>query len=495
MRILRHSGLIILILLLLSSRLWAQTQVHPGLEPAFSMEVVFSEDEVPASFSADEVFKMGLLFSECTPDSANWTRWLNEFEKIKSAVTTSEMLSLTEAERGRAVLKYLYSEYLTTYSLTQTKLDVALETGSYNCVSSAVLYLAAAKAAGLKVFGQRTTEHAFCSIYVPSKKAGQTTKIDIETTNPYGFNPGSKEEIENESQIKKYYVVPKKYYANRQEVSDAVFTGLIAGNLCSDYIKTGDYQKSIPLGAARFEAVRTEKSKAATTVRNEFDILPCNYINLMPETGKEYASMLEWFTTFIDRWGNNDFVQKNMDSSFNNLFVFCIKENDFALAEEYFQKLSPYVSKKQLEKSQDILADIYFLSNIQGLEPEEQVQKILSLMNAEDFPEVRRKRAELFLENSWLEVLNMYMQIQDYEDGYTISLEALEQLPKSATIKRMNQTFYSNSIAIIHNNFARLANAGEYEQAVQILEEGLQTFPNDKTLTSDLTDINKILVY
>ena len=489
----RHSSLIILIILFCSSRLWAQA--YPDFEPAFSMELVFDGGDVPAVYTADEVFKLGLLFSECTPDSENWNRCLSEFEKIKRAVSTEEMLSLKEDERGRAVLKYLYNEYLTTYSLNQTRLDVALENGSYNCVSSAVLYLAAAKAAGLQVYGQRTTQHAFCSIYVPSQKAGQTTKIDVETTNPYGFNPGSKEEIENESQIKRYYVVPKKYYANRQEVSDAVFTGLIAGNLCSDYIKSGDYQKAIPLGAARYEAVRAEKSKAATTVRNEFDILPCNYVNIIPETGEEYASMLEWFTTFIERWGSNDFVQKNMDSSFNNLFVFCIKENDFELAEESFRKLSPYVSQKQLEKSQDILADIYFLSNIQGLEPEEQVQKILSLMNAEDFPEVRRKRAELFLENSWLEVLNMYMQIQDYEDGYTISLEALEQLPKSANIKRMSQTFYSNSIAIIHNSFAKLANAGEYEQALQVLEEGLQTFPNDKTLTRDLADINKILVY
>ena len=36
--------------------------------------------------------------------------------------------------------------------------------------------------------------------------------------------------------------------------------------------------------------------------------------------------MLEWFTRFIERWGNNDFLQKNMDTCFNNLFVLCIQE-------------------------------------------------------------------------------------------------------------------------------------------------------------------------
>ena len=274
------------------SGLWAAEFKHPAFEPAFSLSEVFAEGQAPASYSADEVFKMGLLFSECQPGSENWKLCLGEFEKIKRAVKSAEMQDLTEAERGREILKYLYRNYLKSYSLNQTKLDTALESGSYNCVSSAVLYLAAAKAAGLEVYGQRTSQHAFCSIYVPGKKAGQTTKIDVETTNPYGFNPGSKEEIENANKIKQYYVVPKKYYANRQQVSDGVFTGLIAGNLCSDYIKTGEYFKALPLGAARYNAVRTETTGGSVLVRNEFDILPCNYINIRPDSAGEYASML-----------------------------------------------------------------------------------------------------------------------------------------------------------------------------------------------------------
>ena len=87
------------------------------------------------------------------------------------------MMQLTEEERGRAILKYLYSEYLKSYSLNQTKIDAALDTGLYNCVSSALLYMAAAKAAGLDVRGQRTTQHAFCSIYVPGIKEGQLKKL------------------------------------------------------------------------------------------------------------------------------------------------------------------------------------------------------------------------------------------------------------------------------------------------------------------------------
>jgi hypothetical protein len=209
----------------------ASVQVkHPSIEPVFLPEAVLTNPENP-NLSADEVFTLALLFSECPLDSSEALRCLNQFEDIKAKVTSPSFMDLGLEERGRAVLKLLYEDYLTAYNLDQTRTNVALQTGLYNCVSSALLYMAAAKAASLDVRGQKTTEHAFCSIYVPGSKSGQLRKIDVETTNPYGFNPGTRETIENEDKIKGYYVVPKKYYANRQEISDKAFAGLIAGNI------------------------------------------------------------------------------------------------------------------------------------------------------------------------------------------------------------------------------------------------------------------------
>ena len=269
---------------------------------------------------------MGLLFSECQQDSQVWNRCWQKFDSIKNEVISDEMMTLSEEERGKAILKYLYRDYLKTYSLNQTKIDDALETGLYNCVSSAILYMVAAKAAGLDVRGQSTTQHAFCSIYVPDEQSGKSKRIDVETTNPYGFNPGSKEEIEHTDQIKKYYVVPKKYYSNRQEVSDGVFAGLIAGNLCAEYIKSGEYLKAVPLGAARWNLVKNEPAKSVASVRNSFDILAANYVNLLPPSATSYFSTLDWFSSFIERWGSTDFLQKNLDSSIINLLVLCFQE-------------------------------------------------------------------------------------------------------------------------------------------------------------------------
>ena len=121
---------------------------HPSLEPLFPVT------GGSKNYTADQVFEMGLLFSECQRDSDDWNRCWVQFEAIKEEVSSEEFMSLGEEERGKAILKLLYRDYLAAYKFSQTRIDVAMDKGFYNCVSSAVLYMAAAKA---EVREQRST--------------------------------------------------------------------------------------------------------------------------------------------------------------------------------------------------------------------------------------------------------------------------------------------------------------------------------------------------
>ena len=89
----------------------------------------------------------------------------------------------------------MYEKVIVAYKERQTRLNVMFADGSYNCVSSSLLYLALAKACGLDVRGQVTPNHAFCTLYVTDGSGGGKTKIDVETTNPYGFNPGVRRNV------------------------------------------------------------------------------------------------------------------------------------------------------------------------------------------------------------------------------------------------------------------------------------------------------------
>ncbi len=500
MKCLKSIFVVFVISLFWSGFIFAQTNaqqksqkplVHPYIEPTFLPEVVLTNPD-NTKLSADEIFKLSLLFSECDLNSPEALRCLNQFEEIKSKVTDKSFMELGLEERGRAVLKLLFQDYLKTYSINQTRTNLALQTGVYNCVSSSLLYMAAAKAAGLEVRGQKTTEHAFCSIYVEGTRAGSLKKIDVETTNPYGFNPGTKETIENEDKIKGYYVVPKKYYSNRQEVSDKVFAGLIAGNLCSLYIEKDEYIKAVPLGAARYELVRQEKTEGSTQVRRDFDILAANYVNTDIKDAILFEEYVSWYTAFINRWGMTDYLQKNMDMALYNLLVLCFQEKDYKMAAQSFEKYKGYVTEKQISTCQELLADTFFSSALEALTATEQIKLInQTLAQTDNQHQAFQKRGGLYLENAWLMVLNSYMTNRDFQEGYEKAEEAISQLPKSSKIKTMRQNFYNNVIAVIHNNFADQANAGNYDEARSILEAGLQKFPDDKTLKSDLSLLNK----
>ena len=53
---------------------------------------------------------------------------------------------------------------LRAYREDATTLDGILDSGTFNCVSSAVLYALAAGSLGVEVAGVRTSDHAFCTV-------------------------------------------------------------------------------------------------------------------------------------------------------------------------------------------------------------------------------------------------------------------------------------------------------------------------------------------
>ncbi len=87
-------------------------------------------------------------------------------------------------ERGAKLLRWLYRRgALKRYNYGQTDLTTLLDSGNYNCVSSALLYMLAARHLGLDVRAIEVPDHAFVMLY------DGTRHVDVETTTPDGFDP------------------------------------------------------------------------------------------------------------------------------------------------------------------------------------------------------------------------------------------------------------------------------------------------------------------
>ena len=129
----------------------------PSVEPLVAFE--------KKSQNAQELFEDSLRLSRCEEGGVSWKNSAERFASLCVRVSSADFMSLPEAERGERILNLLYENTLLKYSEKQSDIHTLFENGTYNCVSSSVLYALLSRVSGLDVRPQRTARHAFCTLY------------------------------------------------------------------------------------------------------------------------------------------------------------------------------------------------------------------------------------------------------------------------------------------------------------------------------------------
>jgi tetratricopeptide (TPR) repeat protein len=161
----------------------------------------------------------------------------------------------TDTEKAESVLRFMYEKTLKRYSLNQTQLDVLLSAGTYNCVSSAVFYLILGTSVGLDIKGVVTRDHAFITV----ETGGDL--IDIETTNKFGFNPGSKKEFTDDfGKTTGFAYVPPGNYRNRAQISPIELVSLIMSNRMAMLESRKRFNDALPLAIDRAVLLENRKN-------------------------------------------------------------------------------------------------------------------------------------------------------------------------------------------------------------------------------------------
>jgi hypothetical protein len=166
-----------------------------------------------------------------------------------------------QAELGERALQFLHRSLFTGYSVSQTRVDIALESGIYNCVSSAVLYMIVARSVGLSVSGVRTPDHAFCSVMVNGQP------VDVETTSPLGFSPGAKKEfLDSFGKVTGYSYVPPGNYGERRTIGEKELLSLILYNRVSEYGDSRFFRDALQPAVSAFTLLPTDDTRELLTV-------------------------------------------------------------------------------------------------------------------------------------------------------------------------------------------------------------------------------------
>ena len=228
------------------SALGAEPASFPELQPDPHAPVLAATAE---PLSIEQIVEAAVAFSGTAKDPAAAAESIlahaREFRARSKGLTDQRRLA-------EMALEYLHERVLSRYAVMATSIDEAVRTGSYNCVSSAVLYAILARSAGLGVAAVRTRDHAFGAVMV------EGTWIDVETTNVYGFDPGRKKEFTDSfGAVTGYTYVPPSNYRDRTSIGIKELLALILYNRSSEAGQAGRFREAINPAVSAFTLIGT----------------------------------------------------------------------------------------------------------------------------------------------------------------------------------------------------------------------------------------------
>jgi hypothetical protein len=420
----------------------AQSVVFPSLEPD-SRAAVYAG--AGPDYSWETLAEIALWASGAgSADSGmGQARLIERIRAAAAELTADPLLPEDLAERGEYVLSFMHKKFLKSYSLVQTRLDTLLENGRYNCVSSAALYLILAQPAGLDVQGVMTKDHAFASVNINGKL------VDVETTNPYGFDPGNRKEFHDGfGRLTGFAYVPATNYRGRSAITPIELVSLIFSNRIADLEKRGRFAEAVPLAISRAALLEGRRNPAA----NEFfedprrDLMTriFNYGASLLKAGKE-EDALRWVAFAEPQYPDAERWQEFINAAVNNRLVKFIQHRRAAEARDFLAVNAPVLSGENYGRMDAMV------------------------LEAELFEKVRAAR------NS-SEADAALAAIAAAEKRNLLPAERIEELRTFVT---------GNYVAGYHNRFADAYNKKNYDEALRILDEGLAKFPGNRQLLSD----------
>jgi hypothetical protein len=324
-------------------------------------------------------------------------------------------------ERAESALAYMHETLLRRYDERQTGLDVLLERGGYNCVSSGVLYVILLKSLDLPVWGVRTADHAFCRV-----KAGDRA-FDVETTSPFGFDPGTRREFtDNFGQITGYSYVPPSNYRDRRDIGEKELLGLILYNRTAFASERRDYLGAVPPAVDAYALLDNAESR---------ERMITSLLNLASWQGMSgrFSDALEFLDRAVRRYGDDrlDALQGDL---IHNWILSLIQKGDYSAAE----------------------------------------QSIDSQYSRGRIAEVEWRELTVYL----YQVRAQKQAPGDYRGAARLILDGLNKLGSDQSLAKSYEVY-------IHNSIVTLARNARYEEALAVLEEALLHLPESVVLLKD----------
>lgn len=437
-------------------------------------EGIASISQIPEPLPLEALIRASLIASGVPANRiGDYSRQILEITRRAKTVTTGNHLADSEA-----LLRWMHNEYLTHYVESQTRMDVLLESGRFNCVSSAVLYLILARSIGLEVRGVVTKDHAFCRL----PKIGDG--IDVETTNLYGFNPGSRTEVRDliEGQTGFVYVPPGNY-RRRREIGERALISLIYQNRIVLLQSRKSWKPTVGLALDRWTLAGTDFA------RDDF-IASLKNVAAEANAKENNRDALSLLAKAVGILGDDHGLEQIAMTLFGNGFARRWNANQLDAALELVN-----------DPNAAILVPASFLDEKRR---EVKVRALENTIKDLAFPEAAATLEAMLADGiitpgRWSE-LSLYLWSKEAQQRSSGGkwIEALKFLrtgpPNLGSIPgwgNLIESYEYNSAVTYHNRFVEAVRNRKRDEAHEIVMEGLLLLPNNTSLLADLESLRR----
>jgi len=496
MRKFSRVALFLFLFVLLRPAIFAQSRTaFPRLEPDPKALEYYGLSGRDQSYSWTELAEISLW--------ASGDYSVSNLNKIRTAVDTlnnSPTLPEAEKERAEFILGFMHKNLLKSYSLNQTRIGTLLSNGRFNCVSSAVLYMILCGSAGLNARGVMTKDHAFTTLHIGE------SDIDVETTNPYGFDPGNRKEFSDQfGRVTGFAYVPARNYRDRQTISQIELISLILSNRIADLESRGNYAEAVQVAIDRaallmgnVSAIRPDalEKSYGPIFENPFKSLMdrlFNYgANLLKANREE--DCLAWAAAASSLYPDDNRWQEFILAAVNNRIMRYVKAGKTTDARNFLEGQTTLINQANYARLETLVIDAELVDSANKIRTAADGDTVLlSIDQARSNGKINEKRATEMLTFAVQKTTSALSAApaKDWRAAVAYIETVIARFGANRELEQALKTYRGNIATDYHNRFAAAWNKKNIEEAERILNEGLAEFPDDRQLLSDKAAITK----
>ena len=235
-------------------------------------------------------FAEAALLASGVTDKEKRQTYLAAIDRWERGARQATTAAKSPFERGEQLLTLLHAGPMAKgYESHQTDVSVILETGKFNCVSSAAMYNILGRRLGLDLRAIEVPDHAFSILYDGTRHA------DVETTTAQGFNPArdpaSQKQFEQQTGFR---YIPESNRDQRREINEV---GLVAIIYYNHGVMLTDQKKYHEALVTYFRALSLD-AEFDSAVKNALAVL-ANWSNQLSK-GQKFAEAIDVLATGLD---------------------------------------------------------------------------------------------------------------------------------------------------------------------------------------------------